>query len=186
MTKPGRFITFEGGEGAGKSTQVKALAAKLASARDRRHGHARAGRLAGRGRHPQIAGGRRAGPLGRALRNADDLCGARRSCGEDDQAGARARRHRALRPLHGFDLCLSGRGPRHAARNHPPDRIHRAAGPEARSHFHARSAGGRGAQARLGRAVTAKRASNNSTSPSTNACATPSATSPGRTRRAAS
>ncbi len=122
----GRFITLEGGEGTGKSTQVRRLAAALQS-----HGkHCLVTREPGGSPGAEeIRALLVNGAPGRWDALTETLLAlrrARRPCGAHDPSRAGGRPLRRLRPLHGFHLCLSGRRPRHAARNHPPHRIHRA------------------------------------------------------------
>ena len=109
----GRFITLEGGEGAGKSTQIARLKSWLEGARPSRHRHARARRLAGRGDDPQAAGRRPGRALGRHDRGAAAFRGAARASALDGVAGAEARRLGGERPLRRFDACLPGLRPRH-------------------------------------------------------------------------
>ena len=126
MSARGRFITLEGGEGAGKSAQTRRLAARLASARAGGRRDPRARRHAAR-RSPA-----RADPVRRACASigagggGDRLHGrAHRSHRRADPAGAGARRLGVVRPFRRFHPRLSGRGGPAGAGLHRPAGAHR-------------------------------------------------------------
>ena len=137
----GRFITFEGGEGTGKSTQIKKLADRLGAARLRTLVTREPGGSPGAEimRHLVLSGhGQAARPRGRDAA----VCGRpRRPCPHRDRACAQAGRLGPLRPLRRLDAGLSGQ-PRQRARR--ADQCH-AAGHDRRSqagpHHHPRFAG---------------------------------------------
>ena len=81
MEPRGKLITFEGGEGTGKSTQARLLQVRARSAGQTRRPDPRAGRFAGRRGNPQASRRRRTRALDAALRDAAVPRGARRSCG---------------------------------------------------------------------------------------------------------
>ena len=183
----GRFVTFEGGEGAGKSTQLARLAERLADAgydvmTTREPGGSPGAEAI---RHVLLSGaGKPFGPVAEAI-----LFGAARAdhVADRHRAGARRRHVGAVRPLHRFDPRLSGRarpgrsaahpragaggGRRHAPRSDPGARRSGRARPRPRARPAGRAPGPvreRGA------------------SPSTAPCATPIASWPRPSRSAAS
>src|SRR5262249_180105 len=75
-----RAVHHPGGRGGWRQIHPgQALGMGAGSQGHHRPRHARTGRLAGSGRYPQSSGQWRAGPLGRAHRNASGLCRPRRS-----------------------------------------------------------------------------------------------------------
>ena len=104
----GRFITFEGGEGSGKSTQIKMLAERLNAAKLRTIVTREPGGSPGAEiiRHLVLSGmGKLLGPDAETLLFAaarDDHVRIR------DPAGAQSGNLGAVRPLFGFDARLSG------------------------------------------------------------------------------
>ena len=176
----GQFITFEGGEGSGKSTQIKLLAERLASARLRAIVTREPGGSPGAEimRHLVLSGmGKLLGPEAETL-----LFAAAR----DDhvrtviQPGAQPGDLGAVRPLFEFDPRLSGqarqgragRAQRHAAGHHRRSQ----AGPD----HHPRRARRRSACSapRPGAAAARPIGSRRKICNSTKACATPTARSP--------
>ena len=122
----GRFITLEGGEGSGKSTQVKRLAAALEAK----------GITALATREPGGSPGAEEirallvnGAPGRwdALTETLLVYAARADhVGRTIGPALLADKWVISRSLHRFHLCLSGRGPRAGARDHPAHRFRRA------------------------------------------------------------
>ena len=112
----GKFITFEGGEGVGKSTQIARAAALAAAARCRRRADARARRHAARRTVAQGAARARRRTDAAVVRTAADVRRARDSPREPDRTCHRARRVGAVRSLHRRDVRVPGRRPRRAGR----------------------------------------------------------------------
>ena len=185
----GKFITFEGGEGAGKSTQVVAPCAQAPEgARPARGGEPRAGRLGRRGGDPaRAAVGRR--EAARAACRSDSVCGgARGSSAPDHRARARARPMGDQRPLRGLDPHLSGRArQRRRAADRAAGKGHRRRA-RARPHHHPRHrAGGAGSRAPPGGAATRRSTGSRARrSIFTRSCARPIWSSPSASRTAAS
>ena len=111
----GKFITFEGGEGGGKSTQAATLVGPVAECGLERSADARTGRHSARRGHSRGAALRQSQALRPAWRGGSFLCGARIPSGARNQARAGTRHMGGLRPLQRFDPGLSRRGRRGAA-----------------------------------------------------------------------
>ncbi len=144
----GKFITFEGGEGAGKSTQAELLRKNLAAMGVQGVAHPRARRLAARRGDPRRAAVGQGEALRADGRGAAVLRRARFASGTHHPPGAGARHLGDLRPLLRFDPRLSGRGGRRVDFRDERAGAHRRrrdqAGPDADS----RSAAGGRAEAR--------------------------------------
>ena len=111
----GKLITFEGGEGAGKSTQVAILVSRLRSAGREVDRHPRAGRIAVGGGNPRDAAFRQ-GPSVRSVgRGAAVLGRPRRIMSTPSSARLLPTGLGRLRPLPRFHARLSGRRRRRAA-----------------------------------------------------------------------
>ena len=155
----GFFITFEGGEGAGKSTQIERLAGKLrAKGYDivvtREPGGSPGAEAV---RHVLLSGA--AEPFGPKHGGAAFCRRAFRPCRAGHPAGGRTRRDRALRPFHRFFARLSGRDRQPRPRLHGRARAHRHQRHDARHDAHLRHRSGRGLQTRrrYGAARTTRR-----------------------------
>ena len=176
----GRFITLEGGEGAGKSTQIARLADWLKARGRDVVDHPRARRLAGRRDDPQAAGRRPGRTLGRHDRGAAAFRRPPRPSAVDGMAGAEARRLGDQRPLRRFDARLSGLRPwarSHACSSGSTRSRSAASGPTSRSSSICRS---RPASRAPRRGAAARRATKACRATSTSACATGSSRSPQR------
>jgi len=98
----GRFVTFEGGEGSGKSTQIKVLAERLNTARLRAIVTREPGGSPGAEiiRHVVLSG------MGKLL--GAEAGRTQRPCPHGDRARAQSGNLGAVRPVFGFNAGISG------------------------------------------------------------------------------